>query len=216
MSSPDIAVEPKPIPPEIDRWNWGAFFLSWIWGIGNATPIALLTLVPLVGFVMLFVLGARGSRWAWRNKRWDSVEHFKRVQRKWAICGPDHLDRRIRILGGDFLRHVFDSAALGSLPDRRRKASNEPGGNQRARHADRGWQNRPARSRPPDDSGKASLTFPVSGPKASGTAFVEAIKKNGVWTHHPARVQARWQRQRDRHHRRRALKLDVSRAVTPH
>ena len=32
------------------------------------------------------------------------------------------------------------------------------------------------------DSGKASLTFPVSGPKASGTAFVEAIKKDGVWT----------------------------------
>ena len=36
-------------------------------------------------FVMPFVLGAKGSRWAWRNGRWDSVEHFKRVQRLWAI-----------------------------------------------------------------------------------------------------------------------------------
>ena len=182
MSSPDIAVEPKPIPPEIDRWNWGAFFLSWIWGIGNGTPIALLALVPLVGFVMLFVLGARGSRWAWRNKRWDSVEHFKRVQRKWAISGLIIWIAGFAILGGHFLRHVLDSAALGSLPDGRRKAS------KRAR-----WQptrsarrsrpaNRPARSRPPATTGKASLTFPVSGPKASGTAFVEAIKKDGVWT----------------------------------
>ena len=81
MSEPQVRAEPKPIPPEIDRWNWGAFLLNWIWGVGNNTFIALLTLVPVVGFVMLFVLGAKGSRWAWRNGRWDSVEHFKRVQR---------------------------------------------------------------------------------------------------------------------------------------
>ena len=81
MSNPQVLTEPKPIPPEIDRWNWGAFLLNWIWGVGNNTFIALLTLVPIVGFVMLFVLGAKGSRWAWRNGRWDSVEHFKRVQR---------------------------------------------------------------------------------------------------------------------------------------
>ena len=23
------------MPPEIRHWNWGAFFLTWIWGIGN-------------------------------------------------------------------------------------------------------------------------------------------------------------------------------------
>ena len=84
---PQVLTDPKPIPPEIDRWNWGAFLLNWIWGVGNNTFIALLTLIPIVGFVMLFVLGAKGSRWAWRNGRWDSVEHFKRVQRLWAIWG---------------------------------------------------------------------------------------------------------------------------------
>lgn len=31
------------VPPELDRWNWGAFLLNWIWGIGNNTFIALLT-----------------------------------------------------------------------------------------------------------------------------------------------------------------------------
>ena len=74
-----------PVSPEIDRWNWGAMLLNWIWGIGNDTYIALLMFIPLVNVVMFFVLGAKGSAWAWRNKRWDSVEHFKRVQRKWAI-----------------------------------------------------------------------------------------------------------------------------------
>ncbi|MGZ5765547.1 MAG: cytochrome c oxidase assembly factor Coa1 family protein, partial [Usitatibacter sp.] len=77
----------SPIPPEIDRWNWGAFLLNWIWGIGNNTFIALLALVPFVNIIMVFVLGAKGSEWAWRNKHWESVEHFKRVQRKWAIAG---------------------------------------------------------------------------------------------------------------------------------
>ena len=88
MSNPQVLTEPKPTPPEIDRWNWGAFLLTWIWGVGNNTFIALLALIPIFGqLVMPFVLGAKGSRWAWRNGRWDSVEHFKRVQRQWAIWG---------------------------------------------------------------------------------------------------------------------------------
>src|SRR5215831_17612183 len=73
------------IPAEVDRWNWGAFLAHWIWGIGNNTYIAFLMFVPFVNLVMPFVLGAKGSIWAWRNKRWDSVEQFKRVQRLWAI-----------------------------------------------------------------------------------------------------------------------------------
>ena len=79
--------EPAEIPPELDRWNWGAFFLNWIWGIGNSTFIALLALVPLVNLVMIFVLGARGSRWAWRNRAWRDAEQFRRTQRNWAIAG---------------------------------------------------------------------------------------------------------------------------------
>ena len=75
------------VPPEIKRWNWGAFLLNWIWGIGNDTYIALLAFIPLVNVVMIFVLGAKGSEWAWRNRRWRDVAHFKRVQRNWAIAG---------------------------------------------------------------------------------------------------------------------------------
>jgi len=73
------------LPPELKGWNWGAFFLNWIWGIGNGTYIAFLMFVPLVNFVMLFVLGAKGNEWAWQNKQWRDVDHFKSVQRKWAF-----------------------------------------------------------------------------------------------------------------------------------
>jgi Tfp pilus assembly major pilin PilA len=36
---------------------------------------------------MLLILGVKGREWAWRNKRWESLEHFNRVQRKWSIWG---------------------------------------------------------------------------------------------------------------------------------
>lgn len=64
------------VPIEIKKWNWGAFFANWIWGIGNRTYSALLTLIPLVGWIFAFVLGVKGSEWAWQNKRWKSVDHF--------------------------------------------------------------------------------------------------------------------------------------------
>lgn len=75
------------MPPELTGWNWGAFFLTWIWGIGNNTFIAFLTFIPIVNFVMIFVLGANGNEWAWQNKKWMSIEHFQKVQRLWAIWG---------------------------------------------------------------------------------------------------------------------------------
>lgn len=75
------------LPPQLYGWNWGAFFLTWIWGIGNNTTIAFLAWIPIANFVMIFMLGAKGSEWAWQNKRWKSIEHFKKVQKLWAIWG---------------------------------------------------------------------------------------------------------------------------------
>jgi hypothetical protein len=72
------------IPEEIRGWSWGAFLLGWIWGIGNSTWIAFLGFIPYFGFIWRFVLGAKGNKWAWQNKKWDSIEHFNRARRKWA------------------------------------------------------------------------------------------------------------------------------------
>jgi hypothetical protein len=187
MSSPQVIADSRttppqiPIPPEINRWNWGAFFLNWIWGIGNNTYIALLTFVPFVGFVMPFVLGAKGSAWAWRNGRWDSVEHFKRVQRLWAIWGLVIFIASIVLFGSLFigvfsiLRHSeayqLGVARLQSSPIATNLlgtpiSTGIPSGSINVNN----------------DSGKASLTFSASGPKAAGMVFVEAIKANGVWS----------------------------------
>lgn len=73
------------IPDEIKgKFNWGAPFWGPIWGIGNKTYISFLTMLPFVGVFFQALLLIKGNEWAWRNKHWDSVEHFKRVQRKWT------------------------------------------------------------------------------------------------------------------------------------
>ena len=74
------------VPEATKGWNWGAFWFGWLWGVCNNTWIALLSLIPYAGFVMSIVLGIKGNEWAWRNKKWDSVEHFKRTQGNWAIA----------------------------------------------------------------------------------------------------------------------------------
>jgi hypothetical protein len=74
------------IPPEgIKGWSWGGFFLNWIWAIGNKTWIGLFALVPYAGIIMAIILGFKGREWAWQNKRWESVEHFHTVQKRWSF-----------------------------------------------------------------------------------------------------------------------------------
>lgn len=75
------------VPEELKGWSWGAFSLNWIWGLGNGTYWALLCLIPYVGLIMAIVLGLKGNEWAWRNKHWQSVEQFKRIQGIWSKWG---------------------------------------------------------------------------------------------------------------------------------
>jgi hypothetical protein len=76
----------KETPNSILRWNWGAFVFCWIWGIFNNVWISLLTLIPIVGFVMAFVLGVKGNQWAWENSNITDVNLFLKKQRKWNIA----------------------------------------------------------------------------------------------------------------------------------
>jgi type II secretory pathway pseudopilin PulG len=94
LSAPAVSLDkPSPrstsgdIPDGVKGWSWGAFFLNWIWAIGNRSWIGLLALVPYVGWIMVFWLGFKGREMAWKNKKWGSLEHFNRVQRTWSQWG---------------------------------------------------------------------------------------------------------------------------------
>ncbi len=74
-------------PPGVSGWSWGAFLWNWIWALGNKTYVGVLAIIPYVGFIVAIYLGVKGREMAWRNKRWDSFEHFDTVQKKWSWWG---------------------------------------------------------------------------------------------------------------------------------
>lgn len=175
--------QPAEIPPELDRWNWGAFLLHWIWGIGNRTYIALLMFVPLVNIVVMFVLGARGSRWAWRNRAWRDAAHFRKVQRNWAIAGLVVWIGTIGIV----------VAAIGSVPfairssEPYRIAMEQVAADQTVAAAigsdvGSGFWTMGSINVQAGGTGEANLSIPVHGDKGAGTAVVRAVRNGGQWT----------------------------------
>lgn len=75
------------IPPEINKWNWGAAGLGWIWGAYHRVWISFLVFVPIMNYVWWIVMGLKGNEWAWKKNRWVSVEDFLAKQKKWAPWG---------------------------------------------------------------------------------------------------------------------------------
>jgi len=111
------------LPQEVKHFNWGGFFLTWIWGVFNASYLTFISLAFgivtwVIGIVLWFVslmgmasndfsgftiyciysvlvfiggialrvwFGVRGNQWAWQNKKWNSTEHFNRVQKQWVL-----------------------------------------------------------------------------------------------------------------------------------
>lgn len=168
------------VPAEVDRWNWGAFLLSWIWGIGNNTFIAFLAFVPFVNIVMPFVLGAKGSAWAWRNKRWDSIEHFRATQRRWARWGMVALVLFVVLFAGMFAA-IFASLKGSEAYKLAVQAlnSDQEAVEMLGQPISTGIPMGSIQVAGPD--GEASLSFGAEGPDGEGTVHVTAIRTLGQW-----------------------------------
>ena len=84
-------------PPILKLWNWGAFSLSWIWGVCNGIywPLIIIAFnfVPYVGpFVWLAIsiyLGIYGNTIAWNieKKLYSDHRNFTSIQAKWNLAG---------------------------------------------------------------------------------------------------------------------------------
>ena len=87
----------KDLPKELNDFNWGAFLLTFIWGIKHRAWITLLA-IPLIwiqlpfGFnwilytALQFYCGFRGNMWAYQVDWWMSPKDFRKNQAKWAIA----------------------------------------------------------------------------------------------------------------------------------
>lgn len=170
------------MPPNIKGWNWGAFLLTWIWGIGNNTLIALLMFVPFVNIVMMFVLGAKGNQWAWQNRKWKSIEHFKSIQRKWTISAVFLLF----IVFPLFILLIFNAVAgmlKGEAYDLSLQAIKT--NKQVIQHI--GTPLHPSYFVSGDikidnSGGEANLYYTIKGPKGEALAIVKATKTSTHWT----------------------------------
>ena len=171
------------VPDEIRRWNWGAFGLNWLWGLGNQTHIALLCLVPFVNIVMMFVLGAQGSEWAWRNRRWNSVAHFQRVQRGWAIAtlillGTTFVGVMVAIvLGVTLLTSASDEVKALAVA----RLQSHPAAIAALGEPIEVGRIQSVNVQTADSYGAARIVFPTSGPLATGTVTALAQLEDGEW-----------------------------------
>lgn len=175
--------DPAEIPAELDRWNWGAFFLNWIWGVGNSTWIALLALIPLVNIIMIIVLGLRGSRWAWRNRAWRSVDQFRRTQRAWGIAG---LLVWIVVLGGGgtlvaSLPRILKSADAYALTLKAVRSDQEVVRALGPDIQDSYWIFGQV-SVKDDGTGSANYSIPIHGERGSGNVISQATREGNRWT----------------------------------
>lgn len=88
-------VDPMPQPAEtphraepknLDSFNWGAFWLNWLWAVCHSVSWGLLCFIPIVNIVIPFVLGFKGNRAAW-EKFSGTAEEFEQKQAAWSRWG---------------------------------------------------------------------------------------------------------------------------------
>jgi hypothetical protein len=169
------------LPDELDRLNLAAFFLSWIWGLGNKTYIALLALIPLANVVMPFVLLIKGNKWAWANKSWDDVVHFRRVQRKWGFAAL--IIYTLTIVGGGAAFYLgietiktYDAYVMSLKQHRENPVSLKFLG----QPINTGWMVS-GKFEISGPSGNAEFSYNVNGPKDAGKVYVSALMDAGLW-----------------------------------
>jgi len=96
------------IDEELSKFNWGAFFLTFIWAVPNGAwkdfwptflimiLFSLLAQIPLLGLIFVILniclaiyVGKKGNEWAWYgSKKWETLETFISVQKTWGALSP--------------------------------------------------------------------------------------------------------------------------------
>lgn len=179
MQQETTLVTEKEIPAGVKGWNWGAFFFSWFWGLCNNTYIALLCFVPIVNFVMPFVLGVKGNEWAWKNGEWQSVAYFRKIQRNWGIGAL------ITIVVSIFLIIVLlagdDSDIKSSIPYQMTAINVLNTAESRQLLGSPITIDAVDASNIDEEDGIAHFVLTVSGPNGTGTVNSVLEKSYGVW-----------------------------------
>ena len=71
----------------LPKWNWGAFGLTWIWGMKNNVPLMLLGAIPGINLVISVIGGLYGYQWLWEKGSYQTIEEMKQGEKLWNVLG---------------------------------------------------------------------------------------------------------------------------------
>lgn len=75
-------------PKCLHQFNWGAFYLTFLWGIFNRIWWTLLCLIPFVNIIISIWMGIKGNQYAWKKQKESKTsEQFDKSQRDWNVIG---------------------------------------------------------------------------------------------------------------------------------
>jgi len=81
------------MPAHAAKWSWSGASCAFGWPLGgfwayfHKSPIAFLSLIPVVHLVMVVVMGLKGGAWSWHNRDWQSVQEYVASHRVWTYWG---------------------------------------------------------------------------------------------------------------------------------
>ncbi len=73
-------------PEGMDRFNWGAFFLGWIWAASMESVIGVVISLCF-GWIGNLIIGFNGNKMAWQARTFKDPEEFILVQEEWTKWG---------------------------------------------------------------------------------------------------------------------------------
>lgn len=86
---PGISMNQGNLPDDVKRrFNWGAFYFSWVWGLNHGASwtlwMLLLSFIPCAGLIFAVYIGQKGNQAAWDSGRFSTVEEMLACQRIWG------------------------------------------------------------------------------------------------------------------------------------
>lgn len=130
---------------------------------------------------MVIALGIKGNEWAWRHKKWESIEQFKATQRKWTNAALLLIAVVILLT----IVAVFFVTKLIKNSEVYKTSLTQVSNSQEVikrigTPIESGFPQGSINSTGP--SGAANLSYNIEGPIADATVVVEATKRLNSWT----------------------------------
>lgn len=164
----------------LKKWNWGGFLLTPLWSIRHGVWFGLLSLIPLFGIFVSFIIGSKGNQKAWQKNKYESLNLFLKTQKLWSVAAVFIWGATVLFATGFFSYNLNYSEGMKKgleIANSNHKLIQYFGRPIQKASFFQGSYNF-------EKDNKAStfiLDFKAKGPLKTGYIHEEFVKKNGIW-----------------------------------